>query len=163
MTDFKFCWFSDYEDSKIARLETTESEVPVNIYAEPDSDFNLQEDDLCSVEILGVGSEIEFYEDEDDFQKANTQLASISMIPMGTFSLHDDDNFQESPHIIFTGKILDVEMNPDADEDEPNCCALVETLEMLVNVYFRAESSITAGGILHGVAWLCGDILRKAE
>lgn len=31
----------DYEDGKLAHLETCESEIPVNIYAEPDSNFDL--------------------------------------------------------------------------------------------------------------------------
>lgn len=60
MINFKFCYFVDYEDGKLAHLETCESEIPVNIYAEPDSDFDLQENDVCCVDIFGVGREIKY-------------------------------------------------------------------------------------------------------
>ena len=47
--------------------------------------------------------------------------------------------------------------------DEPNYCVTVETLEMNITVFFISNENISVGGIIHGVAWLYGDILRKAE
>lgn len=85
------------------------------------------------------------------------------MIPIGTFPLDEEENFRESPHIIFTGKILDVDRNPTAPPDEPNYCVTVETLEMTITVFFISAENISVGGILHGVARLYGNILRKAE
>lgn len=161
MTDFKFFYFTEYEDGKLAHLETCESEIPVNIYAEPDSDFSLKENDICSVDIIGVGSEIKYYENEEEFVKADTGLDVVSMIPIGTFPLDEDENFEESPHIIFTGKIIAVDADPTAKSDEPNCFVIVETLDMTVTVVLNSDENISVGGILKGVAWLYGDILRK--
>ena len=161
MTDFKFFYFTEYEDGKLAHLETCESEIPVNIYAEPDSDFSLKENDICSVDIIGVGSEIKYYENEEEFVKADTGLDVVSMIPIGTFPLDEDENFEESPHIIFTGKIIAVDTDPTADSDEPNYFVTLETLEMTVTLVFNFDENISVGGILQGVAWLYGDILRK--
>ena len=161
MTDFKFFYFTEYEDGKLAHLETCESEIPVNIYAEPDSDFSLKENDICSVDIIGVGSEIKYYENEEEFVKADTGLDVVSMIPVGTFPLDEDENFEESPHIIFTGKIIAVDADLTAKSDEPNCFVIVETLDMTVTVVFNSDENISVGGILKGVAWLYGDILRK--
>ena len=161
MTDFKFFYFTEYEDGKLAHLETCESEIPVNIYADPDSDFSLKENDICSVDIIGVGSEIKYYENEEEFVKADTGLDVVSMIPIGTFALDEDENFEESPHIIFTGKIIAVDVDPTAKSDEPNCFVTVETLDMTVTVVFNTDENISVGGILKGVAWLYGDILRK--
>lgn len=161
MTDFKFFYFTEYEDGKLAHLETCESEIPVNIYAESDSDFSLKENDICSVDIIGVGSEIKYYENEEEFFKADTGLDVVSMIPIGTFALDEDENFEESPHIIFTGKIIAVDADPKAKSDEPNCFVTVETLDMTVTVVFNSDENISVGGILKGVAWLYGDILRK--
>ena len=50
------------------------------------------------------------------------------MIPIGTFPLDEERDFKESPHIIFTGKIIDVDRNSVASPDEPNYCVTVETL-----------------------------------
>ena len=137
--------------------------IPVNIYAEPDSDFDLQENEICCVNIFGVGSEIKYYADEESFAKADTKFEPISMIPIGTFPLYEERDFKESPHTIFTGKIIDVDRNSVASPDEPNYCVTVETLEMDITVFFISNENISVGGILHGVAWLYGDILRNAE
>ena len=85
------------------------------------------------------------------------------MIPIGTFPLDEERDFKESPHIIFTGKIIDVDRNSVASPDELNYCVTVETLEMNITVFFISNENISVGGILHGVAWLYGDILRNAE
>lgn len=102
--------------------------ILVNIYAEPDSDFDLQENEICCVNIFGVGSEIKYYADEESFAKADTKFEPISMIPIGTFPLYEERDFKESPHTIFTGKIIDVDRNSVASPDEPNYCVTVETL-----------------------------------
>ena len=161
MTDFKFFYFAEYEDGKLAHLETYDSKIPVNIYAEPNSDFSLKENECCSVDILGVCSEIKYYENEEEFVKADTVFDVVSMIPIGTFPLDEDENFEESPYIIFTGKIIAVDTDPTADSDEPNYFVTLETLEMTVTLLFNSDENISVGGILHGVAWLYGDILRK--
>lgn len=162
MTDFRFCGFSDYKDGKMAHLETMEYEIPVNIYAEADSDFSLEEGDICSVYIYGSGRNIRFFADENALEASGSQMAPVSMIPMGTFPADPEDKgFQGSPHIMFSGKVTGGETNPDAGPDEPNFCLTVDTLEMTVHVFVRYEGDITIGGILSGVALLYGDIVKK--
>lgn len=82
------------------------------------------------------------------------------MIPIGTFSPgHDNVNFQQSPHILFSGRVVGVAWNPSADANEPNCCLEIETLEMTFNLYMRYAASVEIGYIVHGVAWLFGDLM----
>ncbi|MBQ5310733.1 MAG: hypothetical protein ILP19_01660 [Oscillospiraceae bacterium] len=166
-TKLIFHSFTDYDEGrekgKLARLSTADSEIPVNIYAEPDSDFGLCDGDMCNIEIYGVASDLDVYTDEDAYLKAETNLAPVSMIPMGTFPLDDDDDFAENPRIIFTGKVIYVENYPDADVSEPNYCVVVETLEMNVILICRYDQEINKDNIVYGVAWLYGTISSVAE
>lgn len=90
-------------------------------------------------------------------------MAPVSMIPAGTFPANPDEkDFQQSPVIVFSGEVLEVEENPEYGPDEAICCVTVQTLEMVVNVFLRiaCEEQITVGGILSGTAWLFGDIVK---
>lgn len=166
-TKLTFHRFMDYDDGrekgKLARLSTVDNEIPVNIYAEPDSNFELSDGELCDLEIYGVGSEFDVYPDEDAFSEAGTNFAPVSMIPMGTFPLDDDDDLMENPRIIFTGKVIYVENYPDADISRPNYCVVVETLEMNVILACRYDQQINTGNIIYGVAWLYGTIAADGE
>lgn len=161
MTEFVFCGFSDYEDGKIARLETKETGIPINVYAEEGTDFSLTKGERCKVDIVAVGSNIKIYKNEEDYKKTGTPFAPISLIPTGTFpGSQCYKDFEENAYVLFSGKILEAEMNPEPDEDGPNCCALVETLEMSIRVYFRTSEPDKFGGIISGNAWLFGDIIK---
>lgn len=163
MTDFTFCWFSDYDDGKIARLETMDYEIPVNIYADPGTDFTLTEGDPCSVDIYGLGGDVQFFRDEEAYEASGAQMAPVSMIPAGTFPANPgDEDFQQKPIIIFSGEVLEVEKIPEHEQGEAKYCVTIQTLEMIVHVYLRedCENSIVTGGILSGTAWLYGDIVR---
>ena len=160
MSRLKFCYFTDYEDGKMARMLTTEEmEIPVNIFIDNANEIGDAHEGYCNIDICGIGSSIEIFSSEDEYAASDSQMAVVSMIPMGTFPVNPDDkDFEESPHILFTGKVLDVEWNPEAEEDEANCCLLIETLELLVNLYLRYDKPIENGYIVHGVAWLFGDM-----
>jgi hypothetical protein len=161
MSDFTFCRFTDYEDGKMARLETIESEIPLNLFAEPDSDFTIKENELCIVNIYGIGSNVKVYNDEETYKSSGSKMASVSMIPIGTFPINpDDEDFQESPHIMFTGKVTAVEFDSDAREDEPNYFVSVKTLEMDANIFLLYEGVIKVGEIISGIAWLYGDVKK---
>ncbi len=159
MSKMQFCYFMDYEDGKMARMETAENEIPVNIFIDNAADYADAGEGPCEIQICGVGSDIEIYATEEEFEAAHPRLADISMIPAGTFSVNsDDENFEESPHILFSGRVLDVERNPEAEADGPNCFILVETLEMEVSLYLRCDGPVEPGYIVYGVAWLFGDL-----
>ena len=161
MTEMTFCWYADHEDGRMARLATMENGIPVNIFAESGSDFDLREDENCCIEIFGVGSADNYYADLEEYNKAGLSFAPVSMIPMGVFPAGGNDvDFTESPHILFTGIVLDAEKDNEAEDDEPNYCVRVKTLDLELIFFCRFDGEISAGGIIHGVAWLYGDIRR---
>lgn len=161
MTNLKFCGFMDYDDGKIACLETIDDEIPMNIFIDNSDEFDENmEECTCEIEICGIGSEIEIFSSEEEYYKNRKEkMAAISMIPMGTFPLSGkEEDFKQSPHIIFTGKVIGVEWDPSAEPNEPNCDVAVETLGFVFNLYFRYEGKVEIGNIVHGVAWLFGDM-----
>ena len=161
MNEFVFRFFTECEDGLMARLETAESGIPVNVFAEDGTDFDLQEGESCTVELYGVGSQVDVYPSEEALDADGCRMAVPSMIPMGTFPPKDsEEDFEESAHIVFVGTVLEVDTDPEADENHPNYCMTVETLEMTINLYLRHEGPIEVGSILHGVAWLFGPVTR---
>ena len=161
MNEFVFRYFADCEDGEMARLETAESGIPINIFAEDGTDFDLQDGECCKVELYGIGSQVDVYSTAEAMYATGSRMAVPSMIPMGTFPPKDTaEDFEESAHILFVGKVLAVNTDPEADENQPNYCLTVETLEMTLQLYLRHEGLIEVGSILHGVAWLFGPVTR---
>ena len=160
MSKLEFCYFMDYEDGKMARMQTTgDYEIPVNIFIDNAEEIPEDMEGYCSMDICAVGSDIDIYASVDEYRATDSKMDVISMIPMGTFPANpDNEDFQQSPHILFTGKVLDVEWNPKAESAEANCCILIETLELLINLYLRYDKPVEKGFIVHGVAWLYGDM-----
>ena len=166
MSRLKFCYFMDYEDWEIARFETTGGmEIPVNIYIENADSFEYEPEGYAIVDICGVVKELKVYPSEEEYMKLpeEPKMAPMSMIPIGTFPESypdppEDEDFDESPHIYFTGRVLKSEWDPDAGEDWTNCKLLVETLELELNIFLRNETPIPEGTIVQGVAWLFGDL-----
>ena len=165
MNKFYFNGFEDYEDGKMARLITTgEYEIPINVFIDNANDYEDMGHGFCTIDVSAMGSSIEIYKDEEDYRSAGTCMDIISMIPVGTFPLDDDDeDFEESPHILFSGKVIEAEANPDADEDEPDYCLCIETLGFEMNLFVKSDEEIENGNIVHGVAWLFGDIVEESE
>ena len=160
MSTLTFFYFMDYKDGKMARLETTEDmEIPVNIFIDNASEFeDLQRETTCSIDIYGVGSNIKEFPSEEVYEASGLQMAPISMIPMGTFPVKDDPDFVESPHILFSGMVTEVESMLPSKPGDPNYCLTIETLEFEFHLYARVDKPVDAGYIIHGVAWLFGDI-----
>ena len=156
MSRLEFFYFQDYEDGKMARMQTTgEYEIPVNIFIDNASELEAAKPGYCNIDVCSVGSSIDIYASEEEYRQTDSNMDIMSMIPIGTFSAKpDDEAFQESPHILFTGKVLDVVLNPDAEEDEANCCILVETLGLTINIYLNYDRPVEKGYIVHGIAWL---------
>jgi len=158
----KFCGYTDYEEGKLARVETIESGIPVNIHAEDDSDFGMKSGEICIVDIYAVGSDISVYSSEEEYKNSGNRMAAVSMIPMGTFSVNpEDENFKQSAQILYTGKAAAVEKSPQGDdENAPNYLLKIQTYEMEFQLYTHYDGIIKTGYIVHGIAWLFGDILR---
>lgn len=164
MTKLKFLCFMDYEDGKIAQVETCDDEgmeIPFNIFIDnADECMNAQEG-LCTIDICGVGSDIQIFCSEEDYCKDEENImAPISMIPMGTFPTNNEwEHFEQSPHILFSGRVLAVEWNPSAGPDGLNCDIVVETLGFTFDLYLHHEGNVEAGSVVHGVAWLFGNMV----
>ncbi|MBE6069674.1 MAG: hypothetical protein E7211_18585 [Clostridium lundense] len=160
MSTFTFYGFADYEGGKIARLETFGENIPVNIFVDNASDITPSKGDVCSIEVCGEGSDLSFFATEEEYQVSGHRMATISLIPVGTFPLNPNDKqFHQSPHILFSGIVRSVEWNPSAEDDEANCCLTIETLDITLTLYCRNEAPVEAGYIVHGVAWLYGDMI----
>ena len=158
---FIFRHYTDYEEGKLARVETLESEIPVNIHAEDNSDWKLRDGNVCEAEVFAVGNDIAIYSSEMEYEKAGNRMATISMIPMGTFPADPEDkNFKQNAHVLYTGKVLDVEKNEEAKADEPNYLLAVQTYELQFNLYAHYDGLIEEGNLIHGVAWLFADVIK---
>ncbi len=162
MTRMKFNGYRDYENGKMAICETVGSdEIPVNIFIDNAEEYAGFENGLCLIDVCGVGSNYDVFPSEEAYLASEHKMAPISMIPMGTFPLHEEDeDFEPSPHILFSGKVLDVDWNEDAEPEGANCCLLIETLGLTFHLYTRCGSDIAEGYYIHGVAWLFGRILE---
>ena len=160
MTRMKFNGYRNYENGKIALCETVGSdEIPVNIFIDNAEEYAGFVSGLCLIDICGVGSNYDFYPSEEDYLASKPGMAPISMIPMGTFPLPDkEEDFEPSPHILFNGKVLDVDWNENAGPEDVNCCLLIETLGLTFHLYCRCETPVKEGYYVHGVAWLFGMI-----
>ncbi|WP_409967481.1 hypothetical protein RFF05_12910 [Bengtsoniella intestinalis] len=159
-TEFLFYEFLDYENGKIACLEMTgDEEIPINIFIDNAENVHIQAKEHCDIDVIGIGSNIEVFASEAALKNTKQMLAPIALIPMGTFPVDSNrDNFEPSPHILFSGKVLAVEYNADATPSDANYCITVETLGMTFTVYTRYEATIAVGYIVKGVAWLFGDM-----
>ncbi len=160
MTKLRYLWQKEYEDSRLFRMETCGSDIPVNIYAEPGSDPDLKEGDICTADICGVCYDLEIYPDEDAYYASKTPFAAISMVPVGVFSSEGNAD-KESAHIIFSGKVFEAEKDPKAGEGEINYCLRTESLEMEINVFTCFDGEIKTGSIIHGTAWIFAEIHKE--
>ena len=161
-TKLRFFKFSPYEDGYMAHMETVGGiNVPVNVFADPGTDFFLHAGQFCSFPLYGVGnrSTVEVYRNREQYYGAGHRLLVPGMIPVGTFSPTEDENFEQSPHILLTGTVTDTEKR--GKENGPDYCLEVETLDMTVYVLLDYEGEIKPGFILHCAAWLFGDIAGK--
>lgn len=161
MNKLEFCYFMDYDDGKMARMQTTgRLEIPVNIYIDNYEEVQAYKEGYCCMDVCALGGNIEVYVTEKEYlQNTDSYMDVMSMIPAGTFSPDPDKkDFKESPHILFTGKVMDVDWDSEPEPDLPNCCVLAETLELKINLYFKYDKPIEKGFVVHGVAWLFGDM-----
>ena len=162
-TLLRFFKFSPCEDGYMAHMETMGGiNVPVNVFADPGTDFFLHAGQTCSFPVYGIGNRrtIELFPSEEQYFRSGNRLQIPGMIPTGTFSPRENDvNFIQTPHILLTGTVTAVEKRN--SETGPDYCLEVETLDMTVYVLLDYEGDVEPGYILHCAAWLFGDIVRR--
>ena len=158
---FVFRNFTECEEREMARLETRNARIPVNVVAEKDTDFDLHDGEECFVVLFGIGNIVDIYPSKEALYSDNYTMDIPSVIPVGTFPIEDtEEPFEESPHILFVGKVVRVDFDSEAEDNQPNYCLTVETLEMTILLYLLHDGPIEVGSILRGIAWLFGSIYR---
>ncbi len=162
MTKLTFHYFMNHDEGKMARMTTSEGmEIPVNIFIDNAADVEDFPEGPCCVDICGVSGDLKIYASEEEFRAVEPRRDVTSMIPIGTFPADGDDkSFKQSPDVLLSGKVLDVGWDPDAGPDEPNCCLVIRTLEMEVNIYLRNNKPVEEGYIVCGSAWMFGGLLE---
>ena len=166
-TAFTYHGCTEYEDNRgsghMARVETSEEQIPVNIFMEPESDFSLREGDPCETDVYGVSRDLKAYPTEEAYYNTSeNKLAAKALIPSGTFPFDPEanDTFKQSPWIIFSGKVLYAEKNPEPDGKAPDYFLAVETFDMTLLVYAACKDEIEEDYIVSGTAWIFG-VLKK--
>lgn len=151
------------DDDRIAILESIEEGFPLNVCMEEGSSFDLAEGDECELlDLSGVAGNMSFYGSSEEYYETNPHLADCAMIPSGTFPAKiEDDEFEPSPTIIFTGKVLETDIDPEAG-DWPNCMAVVDTYGFTISLYWHDDEKKLpkVGGIMKGQAWIYANVAR---
>ena len=82
-----------------------------------------------------------------------------------TLNTKEDKDFQQSAHIICTGKVLEVrkEEKIKSEEEGPNYLLDVQTYELELHLYTYFEGDIQKGNIISGGMWLFGNVRKKAH
>ena len=166
MSKFYFHSFCDYrDDEKLAELNTTDGlEIPMLICIDNYAEVADMKEGYCYIDVMGIGKNVEVYPTIEAFKCSHEGVHYISMIPIGSFSLkEDDEDFEKSPRILFSGILRAFERNVSAEEDEPNVCLTVETLEFTVNFLTHYDGDLDVGYIVCGSAFLYGDLIPDEE
>ncbi len=142
---------SDDDGSRLMRLETVGTGVPVCVLAESGSDLDLTEGERCRSAVTATCVKLKIYDDEDDYDKHNdSHFAPVSLFPMfmGLMS--------------FAGKVVAVEKNPEREDVSADYRLVIETYEMTLTVFANFKGKIRPGNIMSGVAAFTGVVKRVA-
>lgn len=154
------------EDEMLARVQvqTEDLPVPVNISLDEGSDMNLEEGDSCEAALWSNEYEVKIFSSDDEYRRAGTQMAPVSMIPIGTFPTNpDQEDFQQNAMIYFTGFAREVERNPEPEEGAPVWRIRVETYGLTFDLFYFEDEPVAPGYLVHGRTWLYGALHRTAD
>ncbi len=158
--------YMDYsEDEALARVYVSADDVkvPVNISLDESSDVTLREGDRCDAVLWSNDYDVQFFASDEEYRKADTQMAPVSMIPMGTFPANPDQkDFKQNAMILFTGFVREVEQNSEPEDGAPIIRIRIETYGLTFDLYYFEEEPVEPGYLVHGRAWLYG-ALQKAK
>jgi len=158
MSKFHFYRFENYKEGKMAVLDAIDvpCPYPVNVYIDNYEDAVKTPECDVVIDVHGVCEDLKIFESEDETEIDG--MAAISLIPMGTFPL--DPGEGASPHVLFSGKIVYVEKNPDP-QGEINYFLRIETYGMIISTYIHSDFEIWEANFASGVAWLYGDMISE--
>ena len=150
------------EEETLAAVLASQDMVPVNISLDEGSDMNLETGDECVAELWSNDYEVSIYSNEEEYRAAGTNMAPISMIPMGTFPANPGQkDFRQNAMILFTGIVREAERNPEPEEDAPVWRLRIETYALSFDLYYFEDELIQPGYLVHGQVWLYGALRRK--
>lgn len=157
--EFVFHRWIESRDGRLARLSLESSGgVPVNIEIDNANEAGITAGQTYRVEVYGFGSTPEVYASEADYYRSRHSMDADSLIPTGTFPSTSRLGKAESSEILFSGRAQIVETELEAGPDEPNCCIIVKVLDMVFLLYTRCDGNIAPGSIVHGNAYLYGEL-----
>ena len=155
ITELTFRFYEDSkEDEVIGRFNTKGYDIPVNISIDNAEKHRLICGDTYRLYLNGWGRNTDIYEDESAFAEQYGHMAVPSLIPIGTFP--NDSKDGGTPRILFVGTVNQVDRLDDSDDDGPNYCLEIETLDMTFHLFLLHEGEIKPGNVIHGEAWLYG-------
>lgn len=159
MTNMTFYYFIDYENGKIARMETIgDYEIPLNVLIENEHNLINMSQGQYKLILYAISDNLKFYSSTEAFNASSCNVACNSVFPIGVFSENpNNQNVKESPHILFAGKVMCVEK----DAGNSECCIYVKTGYFGFYLYASFEDDIRAGYIVYGKAYLYADIIDR--
>lgn len=155
-TEFVFNFYIECEDGKIANINT--GDLSLNVFIDNYDEIEVSEQGKYAMCIEGVSDKISVWKNSEEYSASDPKMAETAMIPIGTFPPEPGRDFKPSPYILFSGKVIEVDKDPDSEDSEPNYCMTVETYGISFNLFVRYDGVIEKGYIIHGVAWLYGNI-----
>ena len=167
MDEMVFRGYMKYsEDETLAGLNVSKDEVPVNISLDHGSDMDLAMGDACKAELWSNEYEVNLYPSEEEYLKAETHMAPISMIPIGTFPIipdNPDQIIQQNAWILFTGIVREVERNPEPEDGMPIWRIKIDTYALSFDLFYYEDENVEPGFLVHGRAWLYGTLSRTGK
>ena len=154
MSKFFFESYIKYEDGQMAHVYTANDEIPLNIHIDNADLFSDLHEGPCEIEVFGVTEKVDVFTSEEAYYASETHLAIPGLIPIGTLPLEgNEDIFKPSADILFSGKVLDIQRDSCAEEDEPDCCLTIETLGFVFSL-------IASDSIDNKLSDYCGSYVR---
>ena len=164
MTKVHFYHFVNYEDGKLANLDLSEDEIPVNIFIDNAEELGDLPECDAEIDVYGISQGLDVFKTEDEYNAQSNHMAVQSMIPTGTFWVTDRTRqSRPEPTILYSGIVKSVETDEEAAEDRPNYLLEIETYGMTFSLYVRHDGEIQVGDIVSGRAWIYGDLKPLGE
>lgn len=161
MANLFFHGYKDFQRGKLCRTETLEQKIPINIEASGGSDFSLQENEICSIDLFGKDSELRIYPSEKDFRESEQEVTPYSLFPIGTMDeTPDGRHVEETPFIVFSGRVIQVKPHPDGDENA-DYTVTVRTNDLVFDMEIAYKKPVEEGYWIMGITWLYGTVRRK--
>ena len=140
-------------------------EIPVNVYADPGTDFFMPRGTACEFALQGIANSrsIEVFSRKEDYLRSDVRIACPGLIPVGAFATEEEERkgtFREVPTAVFSGVVKSVEVL-EPETARPAFFAEIQTLDLTVNLYYDCDRAVRPGDLFFCEALLWGDIVKE--